>query len=469
MTFESLGLHASVIKALTEAGYTKPTSVQEQAVPAAIEGRDLLVSSQTGSGKTAAFMLPALHKFATAGDVEMASASKTPNQEMQSARARGERPRFKAAQPKMLVLTPTRELALQVTTATDKYGSFMRRVKAVSILGGMPYPKQMQLLAKNPEILVATPGRLIDHMESGKIDFSQLEILVLDEADRMLDMGFIDDIEKIVAATPEARQTMLFSATLDGVVGNMAKRITKNPMIIQIAGSATKHENISQRVHFVDDLSHKNRLLDHLLRDETMDQAVVFTATKRDADTIADRLNIAGFAAAALHGDMHQGARNRTLDGMRRGQVRVLVATDVAARGIDVPAITHVFNYDLPKFPEDYVHRIGRTGRAGRNGVAVSLVNHAEGINVKRIERFTKQLIPVAVIEGFEPKKTASSAPRSGHKPGGWKPGDNRTAAKPGQRTFSKPGAAPRKDGNSFSKGPRTGDTGTARRSYGNR
>jgi superfamily II DNA/RNA helicase len=383
---------------------------------------------------------------------------------MQAARARGDRPRFKAAQPKMLVLTPTRELALQVTTATDKYGSFMKRVKAVSILGGMPYPKQMQLLAKNPEILVATPGRLIDHMESGKIDFSQLEILVLDEADRMLDMGFIDDIEKIVAATPETRQTMLFSATLDGVVGNMAKRITKTPLVIQIAGSSSKHENISQRVHFVDDLSHKNRLLDHLLRDETMDQAVVFTATKRDADNIADRLNIAGFAAAALHGDMHQGARNRTLDSLRRGQVRVLVATDVAARGIDVPAITHVFNYDLPKFPEDYVHRIGRTGRAGRNGVAVSLVNHAEAMNVKRIERFTKQLIPVEVVEGFEPKKTASTT-RSAHKPGGWKPGDARgNTAKPGQRTFSKP-SAPRKDGTSFSKGPRTGDSG-ARRSF---
>ncbi|HSY30025.1 MAG TPA: DEAD/DEAH box helicase [Burkholderiaceae bacterium] len=470
MTFEALGLHASVLKALTEAGYTKPTAVQAQAVPAAIEGRDLLVSSQTGSGKTAAFMLPALHKFALASEQQAPAAGKTPNQEAQSSRARGDRPRFKAAQPKMLVLTPTRELALQVTTATDKYGSFMKRVKAVSILGGMPYPKQMQLLAKNPEILVATPGRLIDHMESGKIDFSQLEILVLDEADRMLDMGFIDDIEKIVDATPETRQTMLFSATLDGVVGNMAKRITRNPLVIQIAGSATKHENISQRVHFVDDLSHKNRLLDHLLRDETMDQAVVFTATKRDADTIADRLNIAGFAAAALHGDMHQGARNRTLDGMRRGQVRVLVATDVAARGIDVPAITHVFNYDLPKFPEDYVHRIGRTGRAGRNGVAVSLVNHAEGMNVKRIERFTKQLIPVDVIEGFEPKKSASTT-RSAHKPGGWKPGDNRgnSSAKPGQRTFSKPGAAPRKEGGGFNKGPRTGDTGGARRSYGDR
>lgn len=467
MTFEALGLHASIIKALAESGYTQPTSVQEQAIPAAIEGRDMMVSSQTGSGKTAAFMLPALHKFASA---EASAEGQTANQQNQSARSRGERPRFKAAQPKMLVLTPTRELALQVTNATEKYGSFMRRVKAISILGGMPYPKQMQLLAKNPEILVATPGRLIDHMESGKIDFSQLEFLVLDEADRMLDMGFIEDIEKIVAATPETRQTMLFSATLDGVVGNMAKRITKNPLVIQIAGSASKHENIEQRVHFVDDLSHKNRLLDHLLRDVTMDQAVVFTATKRDADTIADRLNIAGFAAAALHGDMHQGARNRTLDGMRRGQVRVLVATDVAARGIDVPAITHVFNYDLPKFPEDYVHRIGRTGRAGRKGLAVSLVNHAEGINVKRIERFTKQLIPVDVIEGYEPKKTASAPRSAARKPGTWKPGDNRGAAgasKPGQRTFSKP-SAPRKDGGGFGKTARTGDSG-ARRTFSDR
>ncbi|MFZ6647592.1 DEAD/DEAH box helicase [Undibacterium sp. TJN25] len=483
MTFEALGLHTSIIRALSDAGYTKPTGVQEQAVPAAISGRDLLVSSQTGSGKTAAFMLPALHKFATAADVMDTDAGKTPNQERQAARARGDRPRFQAAKPKMLVLTPTRELALQVTTATDKYSAYTRRIKAVSILGGMPYPKQMQLLSRNPEILVATPGRLIDHMESGKIDFSELEILVLDEADRMLDMGFIDDIEKIVDATPATRQTMLFSATLDGVVGNMARRITKDPMIIQIAGSATKHENITQKVHFVDDLSHKNRMLDHLLRDVSVDQAVVFTATKRDADTIADRLNIAGFAAAALHGDMHQGARNRTLDALRRGQVRVLVATDVAARGIDVPAITHVFNYDLPKFPEDYVHRIGRTGRAGRNGMAISLVNHAEGINVKRIERFTKQLIPVDVIEGFEPKKTASAPRSAARKPGGWKPGDKRTGPstgnrdhKPGQRTFSKPGsgttgssAGPRKEGSGGYKGTRSGETTGARRSFSDR
>jgi superfamily II DNA/RNA helicase len=457
MTFEALGLHSSILKALTEAGYTKPTTVQEQAIPPALGGRDLLVSSQTGSGKTAAFMLPALHRFAVA---EEQPAGKTAGQHAQS--ARGERPRFQPAQPKMLVLTPTRELALQVTTATDKYGSCLRRIKAVSILGGMPYPKQMQLLAKNPEILVATPGRLIDHMESGKISFSQLEVLVLDEADRMLDMGFIEDIEKIVAATPETRQTMLFSATLDGLVGNMARRITRDPLVIQIAGSTSKHENIQQRVHFVDDLSHKNRLLDHLLRDTTIDQAVIFTATKRDADTIADRLNIAGFAAAALHGDMHQGARNRTLDALRRGQVRVLVATDVAARGIDVPGITHVVNYDLPKFPEDYVHRIGRTGRAGRNGLAISLVNHAENMNVKRIERFTKQLIPVDVVEGFEPKKSAP-ARSAARKPGGWKPGDNRSAAKPGQRTFSKPGA-PRKEGGGYKS-----EGYGARRSYGDR
>jgi superfamily II DNA/RNA helicase len=474
MSFEVLGLHASVLKALEEAGYTKPTPVQEQAIPAALQNRDLMVSSQTGSGKTAAFMLPALHKFALA-EQEPQGNNRTPNQQRQAARSRGERPRFQPAQPKMLVLTPTRELALQVTTATTKYGSYLRRVRAVSILGGMPYPKQMQLLSKNPEILVATPGRLIDHMESGKIDFSQLQILVLDEADRMLDMGFIDDIEKIVAATPETRQTMLFSATLDGVVGNMAKRITKDPLVIQIASSGTKHENIQQRVHFCDDLSHKNRLLDHLLRDTSIDQAVVFTATKRDADTIADRLNINGFAAAALHGDMHQGARNRTLDALRRGQVRVLVATDVAARGIDVPGITHVVNYDLPKFPEDYVHRIGRTGRAGRNGQAISLVNHAETMHIKRIERFTKQLIPVDVIEGMEPKKTAS-APRSNRKPGGWKPGDGRNSnAKPGQRSFSKPGA-PRKEGGggggyrgNREGGSRFGDNGGSRRSYGDR
>jgi superfamily II DNA/RNA helicase len=263
---------------------------------------------------------------------------------------------------------------------------------------------------------------------------------------------------------------MLFSATLDGVVGNMAKKVTKNPIVIQIADSATKHKNIQQKVHFVDDLSHKNRLLDHLLQDETLDQAVIFTATKRDADTIADRLVVSGLAAAALHGDMHQGARNRTLNNLRKGQVRILVATDVAARGIDVPAITHVFNYDLPKFPEDYVHRIGRTGRAGRNGVAVSLVNHSEGVNVRRIERFTKQPIPIDVVEGFEPKRSASVR-RPSHKPNGWKPGGGRVDRSHQRQVYKKTGSealSSNKESSTY-KNSRFNDSGPRRSSFSNR
>lgn len=427
MSFEALGLHPAILKALSDAGYKAPTQVQQEAIPAALAGRDLLVSSQTGSGKTAAFMLPSIHRFASN---PLPAPARTPNQERQSARSRGDRLRFAAATPRMLVLTPTRELAMQVTNATEQYGAHLRRLRAVSILGGMPYPKQLQLLSRNPEILVATPGRLIDHLQSGKISFSQLEVLVLDEADRMLDMGFIEDIETIVAATPANRQTLLFSATLDGQVGRMAERITRDAQVIRIAGSTTKHENIAQKVHFVDDLAHKNRLLDHLLRDASLHQAVVFTATKRDADLIADRLSGDGFPAAALHGDMPQSARNRTLTALRRGNVRILVATDVAARGIDVPGITHVFNYDLPKMAEDYVHRIGRTGRAGRSGVAVSLVGHADGFHVKRIERFTRQPIPVEVVPGHEP--TRAPAPRK-TKPAGWKPGQNRAARNGGK------------------------------------
>ncbi|MDE1184030.1 DEAD/DEAH box helicase [Paraburkholderia sp.] len=411
-TFESLGLSPEIISALTAAGYTAPTPVQQRAIPAGIAGRDLLVSSPTGSGKTAAFMLPAIERFA---QIQKLKDAQPREARPAGADSRARRPQ-PVARPGLLVLTPTRELAMQVTTAASTYGKHLKRLRTVSILGGVAYGQQLMLLAKNPEILVATPGRLLDHLERGRIDLSQLQMLVLDEADRMLDMGFIDDIETIVAATPATRQTMLFSATLDGKIGSLTGRLLKDPERIEIVQRLEQRTNIAQTVHYVDDRDHKDRLLDHLLRAEGLDQAIVFTATKMDADQLAGRLADAGFESAALHGDLPQGARNRTIKALRERRVRVLVATDVAARGIDIPGITHVFNYDLPKFAEDYVHRIGRTGRAGRSGIAVSLVHHAEQGALKRIERFVRTPLPVNVVAGFEPRKSAPSG-------GGGRPG----------------------------------------------
>lgn len=395
-TFAMLGLQPAILKAVEETGYTVPTPIQAQAIPEVLAGHDLMASAQTGTGKTAAFILPALHRIAEA-------------------------PVIRSKGPRVLVLTPTRELAQQVSDAAAKYGKFMR-LKVVSILGGMPYPLQNKLLSNPVDILVATPGRLIDHIERGRIDFSRLEMLVLDEADRMLDMGFIDDVERIAAATPATRQTLLFSATLEGVVGNLAERLLKNPKRISVAASKARHENIEQRLMYVDDLAHKNRLLDHLLRDINLNQAVVFTATKRDADQIADELSAAGHAAAALHGDMTQRERNRTLLGLRRGQLRVLVATDVAARGIDVSGVTHVINFDLPKFAEDYVHRIGRTGRGGASGIAVSFAGSRDLMHLKKIERYTGQAIQPHTVEGMEPKfkpRPPSSQRAGGHRNSG--------------------------------------------------
>ena len=398
MSFENLNLHPLILKAISEAGYTSPTPVQQQAIPELLAGHDIAASAQTGTGKTAAFMLPALHR--------LASPAKT--------HSRG---------PRVLVLTPTRELALQVSEATAKYGKHLPRVKVVSILGGMPYPLQNKLLSQIVDILVATPGRLIDHIQRGRIDFSRLEMMVLDEADRMLDMGFIDDVEKIASSTPATRQTVLFSATLDNAMEGVAAKLLKSPKRIQIATAKARLDNIEQRVHYVDDMSHKNRLLDHLLREAAVNQAIVFTATKRDADLIADTLFAQGHEAAALHGDMSQRDRNRTLIRLRNGSVRVLVATDVAARGIDVAGITHVINFDLPKFAEDYVHRIGRTGRAGASGIAVSFASGKDGVHLKKIERFTGHRIPPHVVPGLEPRfkprtgsGTPGSAPSVAHK-----------------------------------------------------
>lgn len=388
MSFEILNLNSNILKAITESGYTEATPIQAQAIPEIIAGHDLMASAQTGSGKTAAFILPALNRLATPSTLP----------------GKG---------PRVLVLTPTRELAQQVCDAATKYGKNMR-FKIISILGGMPYPVQNRMLSGQVDILVATPGRLIDHLDRGRIDFSRLEMLILDEADRMLDMGFVDDVERIASATPSSRQTLLFSATLDGVVGNLASRLLKTPKRISVSAAKDKHENIEQRMMFADDVAHKNKMLSHLLTDTEVNQAIVFTATKRDADGLADQLSAQGHSVAALHGDMSQRERNRTLLSMRNGSVRILVATDVAARGLDVRGISHVINFDLPKFAEDYVHRIGRTGRGGSSGIAISFASNRDAQMLKRIERYTEQTIKMHTIEGLEPKyklRTGSSAP----------------------------------------------------------
>jgi superfamily II DNA/RNA helicase len=482
--FASLGLNADIVRALTDLGFTSPTPVQAQSIPAFLAGRDLLVSSQTGSGKTAAFMLPALHKIASLPVDESLEAIRPEIVEERRGRGRpgknhrggdrfGDKGGLKTgrgakargpAQPSVLVLTPTRELAQQVTAATADFGKYLRHIEVTSILGGMPYPKQLEMLARMPDILVATPGRLLDHIGSGRIDLSKLSMMVFDEADRMLDMGFQDDIDQILHNTPETRQTLMFSATLDERVASLARRMLKNPERITIKATKLDQSAIEQRMHFTDDMGHKHRLLDHILRDATMKQAIVFTATKRDADQLAEQLADNGFAAGALHGDMSQGARNRTLTMLRGGKMQVLVATDVAARGLDVPEITHVVNFDLPKQAEDYVHRIGRTGRAGRSGIAVSLVNHSEAFNWRRIEQFTNNRVEPTVIEGLEPRRaTAKFAPKPA----------------PGQRGRSYGGAsgfndraAPRSFGDrpAFGDRPSFGDRGApARGGFGER
>jgi superfamily II DNA/RNA helicase len=387
MSFDTLGLHEAILKAVTDSGYDKATEVQMQAIPPAIEGKDLMVSASTGSGKTASFTLPALQRIL-------------------AARGDNTKRREKGVVygPRILVLTPTRELAIQVAKAASTYGRHVQGLRVATVVGGVPYPAQIAALRGSLDILISTPGRLLDHLQTGKAVLDNVEMLVLDEADRMLDMGFIDDITTIADHVPATRQTVMFSATFAGHVGRLAQNLLRDPLRIDVASHTDTHANIEQRLHWADNAHHKNAMLDHLLTQKDMEQALVFTSTQRDADWLADRLADMGHHVASLHGGHPQGRRNRVLQGLRSQQLKILIATDVAARGIDVPTISHVINYGLPMKAEDYVHRIGRTGRAGRNGLAVTLAERMDVGMIRRIQQFTTQNIPVTSIEGLEPK-----------------------------------------------------------------
>jgi superfamily II DNA/RNA helicase len=386
MSFDQFNLHSSISKAIKFCGYTKPTSIQTRSIPDIMEGKDVVASAQTGTGKTAAFVLPTLHKLSTT----------TPGRN-----------------PRVLILTPTRELSGQITDAIGRYGKFMN-FNIVSLVGGMPYRQQLRALSRPLDIVVATPGRLLDHIENGKLKLSDIEMLVLDEADRMLDMGFIDDVMAIAKATSANRQTLLFSATVDNKLTQVVRHLLKNPIRIDMGHEKLTPAAITQTCYMTDSQHHKSRILSHILANENVYKAIVFSGTKINADRLADELRDQGYLTGALHGDLKQNVRNRTVEQLRRGKIQILVATDVAARGIDINDITHVINYDLPRFSEDYVHRIGRTGRAGKTGIAISFVARNEARCLQQIERFMNQKLTFSTIEGLEPTKGFQAASKSG-------------------------------------------------------
>jgi ATP-dependent RNA helicase RhlE len=376
MSFDQLGLSPELLRAVTQEGYTEPTPVQTQAIPFVLGGRDLLAGAQTGTGKTAAFVLPMI-------------------QRLHASRPSG--PRVIRA----LILTPTRELALQVEESVRTYGA-QQPIRSTTIYGGVGFDPQVRALRAGPEIVVATPGRLLDHVGQRTIDLSHVEILVLDEADRMLDMGFIRDIRKILAILPTARQNLLFSATFSDEIRRLADGLLHDPAFVQVTPRNTATELVTQVVHPVD-RERKRELLSHLIKTGRIDQALVFTRTKHGANRLALQLEKDGIAATAIHGNKSQPQRVRALADFKAGRFTVLVATEVAARGLDIEALPHVVNFELPMVPEDYVHRIGRTGRAGVDGDAVSLVCVDEAKLLRDIEAVLRHPIPVEVIEGFEP------------------------------------------------------------------
>ncbi len=403
MSFSSLGLSPLILDAVTEQGYNEPSPIQAQAIPVVLEGRDVMAAAQTGTGKTAGFTLPILEILARGQKAG-------PNQ----ARA--------------LILTPTRELAAQVAESVQTYGKHLPLRSAV-VFGGVKINPQMMKLRQGVDILIATPGRLLDLYNQNAVRFNHLEVLVLDEADRMLDMGFIHDIRKIISRLPKERQNLMFSATFSDQIRDLAKTIVHNPVEISVTPSNTTAKSVKQWICPVDK-KRKPALLTHLIWENRWEQVLVFTRTKHGANRLTKQLEQEGIKAAAIHGNKSQGARTRALDSFKRGKIRALVATDIAARGLDIDQLPQVVNFDLPSVPEDYIHRIGRTGRAGSTGQAVSLVSHDEFKQLSDIERLIGELLDREEIEGFEPvnnlpqsqlrqpKRKRSKKPKPGHKDG---------------------------------------------------
>jgi len=410
MTFDSLGLNAELLRAVSEQGYTTPTPIQHQAIPLIIEGQDIMGGAQTGTGKTAGFTLPLLQNLISSGSVI---------DRHRSIRA--------------LVLTPTRELAAQVGESVNTYGKYLP-LKSTVIFGGVKINPQIQKLRKGIDILVATPGRLLDHISQKTIDLSMVEILVLDEADRMLDMGFIRDIRKVLALLPKQKQTLLFSATFSNEIKKLANGLLKSPALIEVAQRNTTSERITQVIHPVDK-SRKRELLSFLIRSNNWKQVLVFTRTKHGANRLSAQLASDGITSTAIHGNKSQGARTRALAEFKSGDIRVLVATDIAARGLDIDQLPHVVNYELPNVSEDYIHRIGRTGRAGNEGEAMSLVCVDELKLLKSIEQLIKRDIPKDIIENFEPDPSIKPEPIKQH--GRSKPQRN-TGKRNGNRSTNK-------------------------------
>ena len=406
MSFDALGLTPELLRAVADQGYTEPTPVQRESIPLVLAGRDMLAGAQTGTGKTAAFVLPML---------QLLNAERTPGWKNLAPGPerdhREQRDRREAAHPpvRALILTPTRELCLQIEESVRTYGAH-RRIRSVAIYGGVGYEPQNRALRAGPGIVVATPGRLLDHIEQRHIDLSRLEILVLDEADRMLDMGFIRDIRKVIALLPVQRQNLLFSATFSDEIRQLASGILRDPAMVQVTPRNTPTELVTQVVLPVD-RERKRELLSQLIRSGRIEQALVFTRTKHGANRLAEQLVRDGIAATAIHGNKSQGQRVRALDDFKAGRANILVATEVASRGLDIEELPHVVNYELPMVPEDYVHRIGRTGRAGSTGDAVSLVCVDEAPLLREIERLLGRSIPTEVIPGFEPDRSIRAEP----------------------------------------------------------